>query len=456
MYCTHCGAYLAEHAAFCHNCGRRAAASGAGGPAPDDQHPAARPVRIGRTPLIVVLVVVLVAAVGGGTALLMRRGATTAPPRPPDAATAPSTSPASPPADPDPSPALTPSATSPSPAAPLTFADLYRQTSNGVLRVETTACDGGGVGTGFLIAPNMVATVAHVVEGGVSIVVRQGTTTTTGTVIGIDPRADLALVRTSVPLTGHVFTLDQTQPEVGVDVGAIGYPLGGPESLTKGSVSGLGRTIDVGNGPLRGMIQTDAGINPGNSGGPLLDTSGTVVGLVDAKRTDASSIGYAIPANTAQAALESWRTSPSPVHTASHCSAPTAPDSVNLRVNDHTQHPDGPAIADAFATYANAINSGDYHTAYDQLSPHEQSLVPFEEFASGNETSFIVTMDLDTIDAAGSNDQVDVRFTSVQSPSMGHNGQTCSEWTMTYTLTPSAGSWLIDRAQPHPGSPNPC
>jgi len=55
---------------------------------------------------------------------------------------------------------------------------LYRQTSNGVLRVEPTACDGRGVGSGFLIAPK-VATVAHVIEGGVSIV------DTSGTVVGL-------------------------------------------------------------------------------------------------------------------------------------------------------------------------------------------------------------------------------------------------------------------------------
>jgi S1-C subfamily serine protease len=54
-----------------------------------------------------------------------------------------------------------------------------------------------------------------------------------------------------------VFPLDSSQPEVGTDVGAIGYPLAGQESLTKGSISGLARTIDVGNGPLGGLIQTD-------------------------------------------------------------------------------------------------------------------------------------------------------------------------------------------------------
>ena len=323
--------------------------------------------------------------------------------------------------------------------------------------METTACTGGGVGSGFLIAPDMVATVAHVVEGAVSIAVRNGSRTTTGTVVGIDARADLALVRTRQPFSGHVFTLEQGEPEVGIDVGAIGYPLGGPESLTKGSVSGLGRTIDVGNGPLRGLIQTDAGINPGNSGGPLLDTLGQVVGLVDAKRTDASAIGYAIPANTAHTPLEKWRSAPGRVRTAGDCSTPTAPDSVNVSVNDHTQDPDGPAIADAFSTYANAINSGDYATAYAVLSPSEQNRVRFDEFANGNQTSFLVTFDLDSIAATATGDRVEVRFTSVQRSSMGYHGQTCSNWAMTYMVTAASdGTWLIDKATPHPRSPAPC
>ena len=86
-----------------------------------------------------------------------------------------------------------------------------------------------------------------------------------------------------------MFPLDSSQPEVGTDVGAVGYPLAGQESLTKGSISGLARTIDVGNGPLGGLIQTDTPLNPGNSGGPLLSVDGTVVGLVDAGNTTTNS-----------------------------------------------------------------------------------------------------------------------------------------------------------------------
>ena len=338
----------------------------------------------------------------------------------------------------------------------MTFPALYAQSSDGVVRVETTACDGGGVGSGFLITPTLVATVAHVVEDGVSIVLRQGSTITTGTVIGIDPETDLALVRARTSLTGHVFSLDDDEPDVGTDVAAIGYPLGGPESLAKGSVSGLGRTIHVEGVTLRDLIQTDAGINPGNSGGPLLDTTGVVVGLVDAKETDASGIAYAIPASAAVKSLRAWQADPHRVSTGDDCEAPTAPDDVNVAIQDHSESPEAPEVKSTFSTYANAINTGDYPAAYEELSPAARGRFGFDDFANGNESSFIVTFDIDSITTGGSVRQVRARFTSVQDTSMGSDGQACSEWAMNYSLVPSASGWLIDRAMGDPGSPTPC
>ena len=144
------------------------------------------------------------------------------------------------------------SAAVPITAAPKTFADLYQQDSSGVVRITATACGQSDVGTGFLIAPNLVATVAHVVNGAVSLGISTGTTTTVGQVIGNDSFSDLALVRVNSPLSGHQFTFAGADPEVGTQVGVIGFPLGGPMSFTSGSVSGLGRSI-----PIAGTVRTD-------------------------------------------------------------------------------------------------------------------------------------------------------------------------------------------------------
>ena len=90
--------------------------------------------------------------------------------------------------------------------------------------------------------------------------------------------------------------------QVGQTAIAIGSPLGTyTETVTKGIVSGLGRTVTVRDEAtgrpttLDGLIQTDAAINPGNSGGPLLDAGGAVIGINTAVASSAEGLGFAIP-----------------------------------------------------------------------------------------------------------------------------------------------------------------
>jgi serine protease Do len=49
-----------------------------------------------------------------------------------------------------------------------------------------------------------------------------------------------------------------------------------------------------------------------------------------------------------------------------------------------------------------------------------------------------------------------VTFTSVQDSAYGHDGQTCSNWSLTYTMLHRNARWLIDRAVAAPGTPTPC
>ena len=66
-----------------------------------------------------------------------------------------------------------------------------------------------------------------------------------------------------------------------------------------GIVSGLNRSITTESGVQMNLIQTDAAINPGNSGGALLDSTGKLIGINNAKMsgTDYDGIGFAIPVN---------------------------------------------------------------------------------------------------------------------------------------------------------------
>ncbi len=101
---------------------------------------------------------------------------------------------------------------------PGTLAQVFSQDSSGVLRIDATGCEETDVGTGFLIAPNLVATAAHVVAGSADVTLRGAKTTSTGQVVGIDTVADVALIRTATPFTGHVFSIATSTPLVGTPV----------------------------------------------------------------------------------------------------------------------------------------------------------------------------------------------------------------------------------------------
>jgi S1-C subfamily serine protease len=219
----------------------------------------------------------------------------------------------------------TPPTTTTAPPKPKpTFAQVVARIRTGIVRIEVTTCDGADIGTGFLLSQRLVATVDHVVNGEQRIALKQnGRIVATGTVIGADPARDVALVRTSKPIHGHLFELATRAPELGEDVAAIGFPLGLPLTVTRGSVSGSDRTIPIEGIKRRSLIQTDAAVNPGNSGGPLITDSGTVVGLVDLGTTQANGLAFAVSAHVANALLQAWKAAPQPI-AATTC-APTTP-----------------------------------------------------------------------------------------------------------------------------------
>ena len=246
----------------------------------------------------------------------------------------------------------------PSPSQPASFAQLFAEGSTGVVRLDATSCGGSDIETGFLVAPNLVATAAHVVDGASVTGVTAGSDTRVGTVVGADTSTDVALIRLDGPLPGHVFSLLQTPPPVGSPVAAIGYPEGLPITLTQGSISGLDRAITIDGVTRTGLIQTDASVNPGNSGGPLLGSDGQVVGVVDAGATNANGISFAVSGVSAKPLFTSWQASPQTVSSQGGCGSPTGP-SADASPHSNLTGADAVAMAQTLLTYFRAIDSGD-------------------------------------------------------------------------------------------------
>ena len=165
-----------------------------------------------------------------------------------------------------------------------------------------------GQGSGIILdADGYIVTNAHVVADadGVKVVLYNGEEYT-AIIVGSDTKSDVAVLKISASNLTPAKLGNSDQLEIGEDVIAIGNPGGLSNSVSKGIVSGLNRTVETNLGASMECIQTDAAINPGNSGGALVNEYGYVVGINSSKiaATDYEGIGFAIPINDAKPIIE--------------------------------------------------------------------------------------------------------------------------------------------------------
>jgi serine protease Do len=172
-----------------------------------------------------------------------------------------------------------------------------------------------GMGSGVIVsADGYVLTNNHVVTEAKQIKVTVSDKREfDATVVGTDPKSDLAVIKIKNPPSGlrPVEFGDSSKLRLGDTVLAIGNPLGVGQTVTMGIVSAKGRA-DLGITAYEDFIQTDAAINPGNSGGALINTEGKLVGINTAilSRTGGyQGIGLAIPTSMAQPIMETLKQS---------------------------------------------------------------------------------------------------------------------------------------------------
>jgi len=164
--------------------------------------------------------------------------------------------------------------------------------SEQVLDATVVVQTSGGFGSGFVLgADGFVVTAAHVVPESSATVKLHDGREFPATVIRVDRRIDIALLRLSKPeaLSLPCLPVRGTPVAVGSDVYAIGAPTSRDLSfsLARGIVSGVRL--------LQGVqyLQTDAAVNSGNSGGPLVTGAGEAAAIVSFKLVGASVEGVA-------------------------------------------------------------------------------------------------------------------------------------------------------------------
>ena len=152
-----------------------------------------------------------------------------------------------------------------------------------------------GVGSGFFVQSNQIATNFHVIEGaarGTAKRVGQDTVFSIEGFTAMDEDGDLAIIQVSDAQIRSLPLADSGAVAVGDTVYVVGNPKGFLEgTFSHGLISAI-RQLDA-----RKLFQLTAPISSGNSGGPVLNSKGEVIGVAVAQVKDGQNLNFAVPSN---------------------------------------------------------------------------------------------------------------------------------------------------------------
>ncbi len=160
-----------------------------------------------------------------------------------------------------------------------------------------------GIGSGFFVKTDLIATNYHVIEGaakGTAKLVGKSTTYNVEGVTATDKINDLALLKVNAYGTKPLSLGDSDKVRIGETVYVAGNPKGLEGTFSDGIISSRRDKL------TKERLQMTAPISPGSSGGPVLNHKGEVIGVSFAGHTalDAQNLNFAIPSNPLKKLLE--------------------------------------------------------------------------------------------------------------------------------------------------------
>lgn len=187
-----------------------------------------------------------------------------------------------------------------------------------ISRITGVACGLGVEGTGWVAAPDLVVTNAHVVAGEIATGVQPGGAGVPlpASVVVFDERNDIAVLRVR---DLRLPPLPFAQPRADEPVAILGFPENGPYDVRAGRTGQTQRVISsdaYDRGPVERTVTSFKGfVRPGNSGGPAVNEEGAVVATVFASRADSENAGYGVPSTLVQQLVDLARERQNPIDT---------------------------------------------------------------------------------------------------------------------------------------------
>lgn len=191
------------------------------------------------------------------------------------------------------------------------------QDGNSVVRITSFGCGGIVGGSGFVVAPGLIITAAHVIAGLSRPTVKYHNHSYAATPVLFNPNLDIAALRVA-GLKAPSLSLNTSDQLNGTTIDSIGYPNSiytiAPGTIVA-SLAIEGTNIYGIGAVTRDIYVLRSPVIVGESGGPVLLSNGSVAGIVFARANDIKGYGYALTSSSIASSVEQAMQTTKPIGT---------------------------------------------------------------------------------------------------------------------------------------------